>query len=158
MAGIHSMFNCEQPNLLQKCAECLVYSMDGTGHAVSCQSYDRIVKIRTDFTKKPSKLFAMRVGNNNDVVHILNKKTGAFDEVTATNPEFHAHEVDGVFTIMKNHIGKSVIRFFATALNRFSIGVAYMLQGVWRLRYRLVVTRESGILCFPLFNNANYVQ
>lgn len=35
----------------------------------------------------------MRVGNNNDVVHILNKKTGAFDEVTATNPEFHAHEV-----------------------------------------------------------------
>lgn len=46
------------------------------------------------------------------------------------------------------------------SITLYSIGVAYKLQGVWRLRYRLVVTRESGILCFPLyttFNNANGV-
>lgn len=63
----------------------------------------------------------------------------------------HAHAVNGVFEIqsMKN---KSVITFNSSSIKRFSVAVAYIVDGLWRLRYRIVVTLQDGILCFPLYS------
>lgn len=57
--------------------------------------------------------------------------------------------MNGVFDV-RSVQGKSVITFDATLIKRFSIVVAYLLGGFWRLRYRLVVTLQDGVLCFPM--------
>lgn len=61
----------------------------------------------------------------------------------------HAHAVDGAFKIQSIN-NKSVVSFNATAINRFSVTVAYLMNGFWRARCRFVVTLQDGLLCFPL--------
>lgn len=60
---------------------------------------------------------------------------------------YHAHSINGVFEV-KPLQGKMVIGFNATAIKRFSVAVAYFVEGDWRLRYRIVVTLKDGVLCF----------
>lgn len=62
----------------------------------------------------------------------------------------HTHAINGVFEV-RSVQGKLVIGFNATMLKRFSIAVAYFTEGLWRLRYRLIVTHQDGVLCFPLY-------
>lgn len=61
----------------------------------------------------------------------------------------HSHPINGAFEV-RSVKGKLVIGFNATLLKRFSVAVAYFIDGLWRLRYRIVTTLQSGVLCFPL--------
>lgn len=38
----------------------------------------------------------------------------------------------------------------ATSLKRFSVLIAAIDNNQWRLRCRIVVTKDKGLLCFPL--------
>lgn len=60
-----------------------------------------------------------------------------------------AHAVNGVFEIEPKQ-NKTVISFNAALIKRFSVVVAFLLDGFWRARYRFVVTLQDGMLCFPL--------
>lgn len=62
---------------------------------------------------------------------------------------FHAHAIDGVFKIRSVN-GKTILEFDATFLKRFTVAVAYFVEGHWRLRYRLLVTHQQGVLFFPI--------
>lgn len=147
----HPIEDCAHPNLLVKCPECLVTSSDGSGHSNSCPIVNTISGSRMDiYAEVPLPLFKLRIENPNDVIHLLNKETGIFEKVEE-NKIIHAHEVNGIFRIFKS-MGKSIIGFDATAINRFSVAVAvaYLIGEVWRLRYRMVLTHTDGVLCFPL--------
>lgn len=153
----HPIEHCDLPNLLVKCPECLVTSCDGSGHSNSCLIVNTISGFRMDiYAETPLPLFKLRIENPNDVIHLLNKETGVFEKVEE-NKVIHAHEVNGIFRIFKS-MGKSIIGFDATALNRFSVAVAYLIAGVWRLRYRLVLTHTDGVLCFPLHTTFEHQQ
>lgn len=65
------------------------------------------------------------------------------------NAAIHAHSVNSVFEV-RSVMGKSIIGLNATMIKRFSVAVAYFVDGLWRLRYRIVVTHQGGVLCFPL--------
>lgn len=63
---------------------------------------------------------------------------------------FHAHSVNWTFDI-RFFNGKPIITFNTTLVKGFSVAVAYLFNGFWRLRCRLVVSPQDGVLCFPLF-------
>lgn len=70
-----------------------------------------------------------------------------FKQEVKNDAVYHAHSINGVFGI-RSVQGKSVITFSATLIKRFSVAVAYFVDGLWRLRYRLVVTLQDGVLGF----------
>lgn len=145
----HTQSECTHPNFLLKCRKCLVYSLDGSGHTSPCRPNGEIVRFRTDiYAEEPSTVFKMRFAMGGDEVYYLNYGTQRFE--TIIGKELHAHEVDGVFLARKID-EKDVIEFHATSLNRFSVAIAFFSEGEWRLRGRILITLDDGILCFPLF-------
>lgn len=112
------------------------------------------VKIFTE--KSRLILFKVLVDDFNGSLHCLDRTTGLSNDAEGSL-KLHAHTVNGVFDIQKDESGKYVISFDGTKLTRFSMEMAFFSGGAWRLRYRLVVTMQDGILCFPLhttFNNS----
>lgn len=126
----------------------------------------------------PMKVIELRIDNLEDDAYILQKNgttTGIFMELKHVD-RIHAHEVYGVFKkkckyffmlfffgiflfidfdtdteiIFQNQNQKTVLSFNATLLYRFSVMVAYFLDGQWRLRWRMVVSADDDIMCFPL--------
>lgn len=146
----HSIESCSCPNYLVKCSDCLVFSMDGSGHAANCERNGTKTSIeKCIYAKLPMPMFKFRLDNGQDSLHLLNKETGIFVPVN-NNTMIHAHEVNGAFGVQEIN-GKTVITFSATTVNRFSVAMAFLVNGIWRLRYRFVMTLNNGILGFPLF-------
>lgn len=147
----HSIDTCWYPNYLQRCANCLVYSFDGSGHTGPCRLVASPCNIRSDiYAKLPSPVFKLRIENPTDAVYFLNKTTGKFDDIAQCQQPLFAHSVNGIF-YTESLNDKLIIGFDATELNRFSVGVAFFSENAWRLRLRIVITQKDGVLCFPLF-------
>lgn len=128
--------------------------MDGTGHSQKCRAGGMRSHVKENvYAQLATPLFKVRIENPNDRLHVLNKENGTFSEVLAAQ-QIQAHEVKGVFDIRKV-LGKYVISFNATAINRFSIAFAYFLDGAWRLRFRMIVTHMDGVIIFPLCTTFN---
>lgn len=147
---MHKFEACVLPSNLKKCAYCLVFSLNGSGHSNGClKAGTKSIFIGDVYAKIPVPVFKIRLENVNDTLHLLNNVSGIFDEVQTAS--IHTHEIDESFDIIHNISSKSVITFSSTLVHRFSVVMAYLIDGVWRLRYRLVVTQCDGILCFPLW-------
>lgn len=154
---IHGFDMCTRPKYLKKCDYCLVFSLDGSGHSNGCIAYGTKANFVTDiYVKSPLPILKMRLENPHDALYVLQKSSGVFEKFQP-NAILHAHEVCTVFNIQKV-LEKLVITYSANAIHRFSVVLAYRMEGVWRLRFR-VVTSKDGVLVFPLFStfqhNAN---
>lgn len=145
----HRIEDCPLPNYLTKCTDCLVTSFEGRGHASSCTKMNPITSINMDiYAEKPLPLFKIKIDNPRDEIYAFNKMIGQF-KVMSDKTFIHAHEVNSIFGIRTNEENK-LIDIDSTELYRFSVAVAYHLEGAWRLRYRIVVTHTDGVIYFPL--------
>lgn len=84
----------------------------------------------------PVPIFNMKIDNLQDALHVLNKKSGIFEEVNDIT-FIHAHAVNGVF-----RIDKGQIEFEATSFKKFKMVVAYFSEGVFQMKYE--VTMQNG--------------
>lgn len=76
----HSIEQCRCPSYLENCPECLVFSLDGSGHSSTCRSNNPKSSVRASVHGQISKpIFKMRIENPKDELHILNKKSGMFE-------------------------------------------------------------------------------
>lgn len=55
-----------------------------------------------------------------------------------------------MFGFKSNQNGQTVMTFESVSIKRFSVIFAFFLKKSWRLRLRLVVTLEHGIIAFPM--------
>lgn len=148
----HSTDSCGFPNYIIKCPVCLVLSLDGTGHSSQCRTVNdsRASSLRTHiYVEHPIPMFKMRVENEKDLLYMFNKFTGTFNAVN-DGCHLYAHSIDGAFEIKRNDEQQHLVEFNATSLHRFSMAIAFFSQGAWRLRCRIVVTPDDGVLCFPM--------
>lgn len=78
----HSIETCRCPIYLENCPECLVFSLDGSGHEPKCDSRNMKSGFRTDiYGKVPMPLLKLRIENPKDVLHVLNKTSGMFEVI-----------------------------------------------------------------------------
>lgn len=146
----HTFGTCTFPNYWTKCNKCLVTSFDGSGHTNKCKEKGQASKITKNIYSSVSMpVFKLRAENSEDIIYVLNKSSGVFEE--ASNSRMLASVVNGSFFFGTTPANKSTVEFDATKISRFSIAMAFFSDGAWRLRYRLVVTLTDGILCFPLY-------
>lgn len=93
---------------------------------------------------------------------MLNRVTDCFQKLEGPTT-IPVHSVNGVFQIIQTMDGNNLITYKATSMKKISRR-KYLMQGAFRLRYRLVdgrhTTLTDGILWFPLhktFENQNGV-
>lgn len=146
----HETLDCNDPNLWIKCPRCLVSSMDGTGHSLTCRLAGTTSGIRSNiYALKPLDMFMMRTKNLNDELYFLNNETNSF-EIVKKSLTLLANAVDGVFKFGKATDGRMLIQFMGTSIKRFAIAFAFFNENDWRYRFRAVVTHQEGVLCFPM--------
>lgn len=138
----HCIENCTSP-----------INFDGSGHSNTCKYQAKKTNFRTDvYGQMPMTMFEICTSNPKDELHFLkmvDDKTGVFEKLQ-NGGNIHAHDVNGVFNVFTRN-EKSYIRFDATSITRFSVAIAYFVDGIFRLRCRLLTTHDEGLLCFPLF-------
>lgn len=70
---------CGCPNRLENCPNCLIVSLDGSGHEKTCYLKNTKGDYRADiYSQVPMPVFKLRIENPKDVLHILDKESGMF--------------------------------------------------------------------------------
>lgn len=154
--GQHDSASCFYPSYLERCANCLVMSLDGSGHGHTCRASNLSHQREHIYAEVPIPIFKMKFCDPKGLLHVFDRKSGLFTPVKHEPLKIHAHAINGVFEVKKSGNGESVLSFEGTKLHRFSLAIGFFTEGAWRLRCRLVVTLQDGVLCFPLhttFNN-----
>lgn len=64
--------------------------------------------------------------------------------------KLHNDVVEGIFSFKRLASGRTVMTFDAISLKRFAMIFAFWHKGSWRIRFRLVVTTNNGMIVFPL--------
>lgn len=150
------MVNCTVPMLYLRCYRCLVISHDGSGHTSPCMPKYTISGLRTDIYAKPIyQMFQFRVKKSDGVVHYLNIDSGRFEVLDGQSLLCPA--TDG---ILDSFSGEKYLRltYSACAFKRFSIVIAVLMNGCWRLRYRIVPSAVHGILVFKMRSTLHFTN
>lgn len=152
----HSIEDCELPEYTMHCTGCLLVSFDGANHINPCMPNNKVSPIRLDlFAKHALTLFQMNYSLADVTVHYWNQ--GHFSEV---NPRVKliSPPSEAVITI-QNVNGNQCIALKQSSFKRCCILICAMdNSGIWRFRWRVVVTPNSGVLIFhmtktPTFQN-----
>lgn len=152
----NEMVNCTVPMLYLRCYRCLVISHDGSGHTSPCMPKYTISGLRTDIYAKPIyQMFQFRVKKSDGVVHYLNIDSGRFEVLDGQSLLCPA--TDG---ILDSFSGEKYLRltYSACAFKRFSIVIAVLMNGCWRLRYRIVPSAVHGILVFKMRSTLHFTN
>lgn len=108
------------------------------------------------YAKVPLSVFNLEVDWNDDLF-VFDKATGNFKQIHFDGAKYvHAHAVYGVFRILRNNSGNCDITFNATSLRQFSLGVAYFVDGFWKIKYRIEITQKEGLFCVPSSHTFDY--
>lgn len=122
------------------CANCAMTSFDDVGQLN--HEIRTIQSFRKDlYGKVPMALFKVMTADQ-DVIHVLNEETGSFEEVEQVKV-LQAPSVNGVFDISQDQIN-----FEATSRKRFGIVFAFLHNGQFQSKYR-IVSDDTGITCDP---------
>lgn len=147
----HNIEDCDLPEYSMHCTSCLVVSFNGSNHVNPCMPMpiNRISPIRSDlFARQALTLFQINYSLNDVRVYHLDK--GRFSEV---NPRVKliSPPAEGVLTIQNLDNQRQCIALKQSSFKRCSILFAVMdKSGIWRLRWRAVLTPNSGLLIFKL--------
>lgn len=102
----------------------------------------------------PKQVLSLQLDNPMDTLFLFEKVTGACRKIdlgpTKSQKIFiDAHAINGRFKIGKNNMDKFEIEFIATSLKEYTCAIAYMSNGIWRIKYLLKFTPNYGVRCFP---------
>lgn len=143
----HDIASCVLPNLHHSCAHCHITPFDGAEHLTPCTPVNSIR--RNIYGAQPIDLFKMKLANQSDWFHIFNKHTWEMDMVDE-NSTFLSPATEELVEFATTTTGEQVASFSATSLKRSVVWVAVFTARKWRFRYRIVVTDDKGVLCFPI--------
>lgn len=137
----------EIPNYFIPCSRCLVVSLDGSGHSSPCAPINNISPLRDNILAvQPITMYQFKIDKKEGTLYYLND--GQFHEADEQLQLFAAL-TDGLFTFKETE--HSVIASYESgSFHRFSILIAVLIDGRWRLRFRVVTTNRNGLLVFKL--------
>lgn len=145
----NGMPNSALPLYYLRCYRCLVISHDGSGHTSPCMPINTISKIRSDiYMKSLHRMVQLRLKRSHCDMHYLNMVSGRFESLSDIQSLF-CPAVDGIFAI-KTSEDYSLISYRASTFMRFSIAIAVLINGSWRLRFRIVTSAVHGLLVFKM--------
>lgn len=81
----------------------------------------------------PLPIITMCIENPVDVVYVLSNESGTFERIE-NQSVLHAHKINGVSKIENN-----IINLIGTSNKVFEILVAYLLNGIFSLKYGILV-------------------
>lgn len=147
----HNVENCCLPNFSTHCRGCLVVSFDGSGHENPCMPVNKISEIRSDILARNAlTLFRLNYSPKDTQIFILTKDkafaefAGNYKALSAPAESILSHQV---IDPEKEHR----IMMKQTSFKRCSILFAvFDKANTWRLRFRLVVTPQHGLIVFKL--------
>lgn len=152
-SGYHNIKNCNLPSYTMHCSHCLVVSLDGAMHGPPCKPVNRKSSVRLDLlAKRAITLFQLSYNINEANVFHLNDS-----RFVQVSPQLRliSAPVEGLLKV-RNNDNEQFIGFKQTQFNRCSFLIAVLDgKGIWRLRFRLVVTPVHGLAVFKLSKTLN---
>lgn len=146
----HDTANCRSPIFPTPCSQCFVTSLNGNDHESPCMPYSKTSSFRRDiYAVNPVELFRMKLMNADDWFYVLNPITKDFEMVNS-DLRLQSAPAECTFSFSMLLNGQRVLSCDATTLTRFTVLVAFIVDGQWRFRFRFLVTDDCGILCFPM--------
>lgn len=151
--GDHNIKNCDLPLYSMHCYGCLVVSFDGTNHVNPCRPVNRKASIKSDLlASEAMTLFELAYNTTEANLFYLNESR--FVQVTPQQKMISA-PVEGLLNVKQNG-DFQYIDFKQTKFNRCSFLIAVLdAGGIWRLRFRLVITPKHGLVVFKLTKTLN---
>lgn len=144
--GNHESDECNWPEFMHCCDQCLVTSLDGHFHTNPCRPINRPSIFRPNiFAKQQTKLFQIVFMKDDVSLAVLNEQ-GQFNVVG--KPVYHLSiAADCLIEIeIQNQI--IALNYSVSTFARASFLIAVLVGNLWRLRFRAVVTPVHGLLIF----------
>lgn len=149
----HTISKCMYPYYTVHCTGCLVVSLNGSHHINPCQPINKVSIIRSSIlAENVTKLFNMSYESHDMNLYYL--QDGTFHEISsATKLISSAAESCLIFNAEQNKWQMSLLQ---SSFKRCSILIAVRDANFWRLRFRLVITPNDGLLVFRLHSTINF--
>lgn len=139
---MHNTEKCYWPSYTNHCTNCLVISVDGKGHCYPCMPTNTISFIRKNLlAMRPYTLFEMEYKKENANAFFLCKTK----KLEITKVKLLSAPAEPISTATEQNFDQC-IEFQQTTFKRCSLLIAFLDKGMWRLRFRLVVTPLHGLL------------
>lgn len=140
----HDVVDCDLPNYTLNCKNCLVVSSE---HENPCMPRNTISAIRSNLLANNAlTLFQIVYGTSKTKMFYL--KDGIFSELNA-NVKLVSGPSEGNISVQDLAENDRSVSFKQTQYRRCSFLFAILdKDGIWRLRFRGLVTQKHGLLCF----------
>lgn len=136
------------PNVWYRCPHCLTITPEGDGHQNPCPPKYTISAPREHILSS-SMMPILKLKSLKAKMMVFDHERSTFIEVD-DQLSFINDIIDGIFTFKTFESGDTVMTFEASSIKRFSIIFAVLYKNAWRLRLRLVVTLNNGVIGFPM--------
>lgn len=145
----HQLEDCEWPFFQKTCSNCLVMSINGTGHSSPCNVLNRISLMRTNILCYSALLiFELKYSLKEVQAYII--IDGAFQHMNLQTPLISA-PAESLLFIDATMNNTQCISLKQAKLKRCSILFAIKdKKGIWRLRFRALVSKTSGLIVFSV--------
>lgn len=143
---LHSDGDCNIPTYLVRCPRCWIVSFDRTGHRKPCTPTNTTSSFRSNiFGQMAQPLFKFRVRKGEADIFYMDPNKNVFEMVNGK--KLLSPATCGVFA-QKELDDYHLISYNATMYSRFSFLIAICVNGIWRVRFRAIVTPVNGLLLF----------
>lgn len=144
----HDISKCDWPYYAKNCSNCLVTSINGAGHSNPCNTINRITPLRSDILSiNALPIFELVFTKAEVIGHFL--IDGVFKQMNERTKLLSA-PARSVISISDEN-GKRHISLRQNKIRRCCVLIAIKDKSqIWRLRFRAVVTKQDGLLVFPL--------
>lgn len=153
----HELSECTFPLYSVPCTHCLVVSVNGTNHTSSCMPTNKISAIRSNLlAEKAITLFKMGYDPNDVQTFYLHNEI--FVEITPTTKLLSA-PTESILSVQAASDKEQCIVMQQTSFKRCGILFAIMdKKGIWRIRFRGVVTPKHGLIIFKVSQTMSIVN
>lgn len=144
----HDISVCDWPYYAKSCSNCLVTSINASGHSNPCNPINRISPLRSAILSiNALSIFELVFTKDEVVGHLL--VNGQFTQMNE-QMKLISTPAQSVVTISDQN-GKRHIALKQNKIRRCCVLIAIKDKSqIWRLRFRAVVTKRDGLLVFPL--------
>lgn len=156
--GNHDVAVCDMPAYTMVCSNCLGIFLDGSQHKSPCMPINRISSIRKSLLAYNA-LTIFQLVYGNDELDMMYLHEGSFQEL-GPNVKLMSSPAESLF-MCKNSAdsNRQCIELRQATFKRCAIVLAYLdRQNVWRIRFRLVITKKHGLLVFPVTRTLTFTN
>lgn len=153
----HDMMICDLPWFTSHCTGCLVISVDGYGHENPCMVKNKISSIRPDVLARNTLTLFRLSFSMNDAKMVYMNNDSTFSELDR-QVKLLSGPAESILTV-EDEDNEQSIALKQVSFKRCCILLGYLDQAnQYRLRFRLVLSPQHGLLVFKLHRTLNFVN